>query len=148
MKIRNAEQKDVGALDALLTRLSRLEKQWDPNIDEEYLWHDNYAGMIGAEGFKVLVAEEDGELIGFLSGFVLEQPARLVRIAILDALYVSEDHRKKGCAKALIEAFRQFAVEESAGCIELKVLSGNLPAGTLYESLGFKEISRYMRLKL
>ena len=69
-------------------------------------------------------------------------------IAILDALYVEETYRRKGCAAQLISAFKSFAAESGVCRIELKVLSNNETALHLYEKLSFKETKKNMAMDL
>ncbi len=149
MKIRDAEQKDASQLDTLLTALIHDETQYDPNLDPACTITGNYCGRIGAEGHKLLVAEEDGKIAGYLYGFLYHIPGIWKEpVAILDALYVEEHYRRRGCASALFSAFQAFAKENSACRIELKVLSDNGPALEFYKSRSFKEAKKYMNLDL
>lgn len=46
---------------------------------------------VGLEGHKLLLIEDEGEIVAFLYGFLYEIPGMLAKpIAILDALYVEE----------------------------------------------------------
>ena len=149
MIIRAAEQRDAAALDALLTRLISFEARFDPNLNSNYVVTDNYGSRIGADGHKVLLTEDGGEIIGFLYGFVYQIPGMFKRpAAVIDALFVDEGHRRTGCARGLFEAFSKFAAENGACRIELKVMSENTEAENLYGDLGFKEIKKYLSLDL
>lgn len=148
MQIRNAEIKDAAVLDELLTRLIRYESRWDPNLDEEYTVRDNYSNMIGHQDCKILIAEEDGEIWGFLCAIVCRFPMYRKPMVILDALYVEEQYRNRGCATALIQELQRFAVGEGAASIELKVFSENATANKLYSRHGFAETKKYLRLDL
>lgn len=148
MTIRDAGEADLAALDGMLARLAQWERQWDPNLDTDRSTAGNYAPLLGREDCKLLVAEEEGVPVGYLFGLVYHQPGHRRPIAILDALYVSPEYRGRGCAKALIEAFTGFAREMGAGYVELKVLAGNHRAAGLYEHMGFRDLSRQMRLEL
>ena len=150
MKLREAAPADAARLDALLTKLIHYESQYDPNLKRSYVVADNYRDRIGMEGHKLLLIEDDGEIAAFLYGFLYEIPDMFAKpmIAILDALYVEEAYRRKGCAAQLISAFKAFAAESSACRIELKVLSCNEAALRLYEKLSFKETKKYMTMDL
>ena len=72
-------------------------------------------------------------------------------VALIDGLYVNEEHRHKGIATKLIEECKIWAKQAGAGIIELNVSSGNINAINLYEKIGFKEAEhryRDMRMKL
>lgn len=149
MKLRDATPADAARLDALLTKLIRYEAQYDSNFIDSYVVIDNYLDRIGLEDHKLLLIEDEGEIVAFLYGFLYEIPGMLAKpIAILDALYVEEAYRWKGCAAQLISAFKSFAAESGACRIELKVLSNNETALRLYEKLSFKETKKYMTMDL
>ncbi len=149
MIIRNAEQKDAKHLDELLTRLIRDEAQYDSNLDQTCVVSDNYASRIGLEGHKLLLAEAEEKIVGYLYGFVYHVPGIIKQpIAILDALFVEEGYRNKGCATLLFTEFQNFARENGACRIELKVLSKNEKALNLYKGLSFVETKKYMSMEL
>ena len=149
MKLRDTTPADAACLDKLLTKLIHDEVQYDPNLNDSYVVTDNYLDRIGLEGHKLLLIEDEGEIVAFLYGFLYEIPGMLAKpIAILDALYVEETYRRKGCAAQLISAFKAFAAESGACRVELKVLSNNETALHLYERLSFKETKKYMAMDL
>ena len=149
MKIRDTIPKDAEQLDLLLTRLIRDECQYDSNLNPDCEIHENYCHRIGLDGHKLLLAEEDGEIVGYLYGFVYEVPGICkAPIAALDALFIDERHRHKGYATMLIAAFREFAIEKGACQMELKVVSANKQAVDLYQKLSFAETKKYMKLEL
>lgn len=149
MKLRDATTADAARLDTLLTRLIHDEVQYDSNLNGSYVVTDNYRDRIGLEGHKLLLIEDGGKIVAFLYGFLYEIPGMLAKpIAILDALYVEKEHRRKGYASQLISAFKPFAEENGACRIELKVLSRNEAALRLYEKLSFKETKKYMTMDL
>lgn len=149
MKLREAAPADAARLDALLTKLIHYEAQYDPNLKRSYVVADNYRDRIGLEGHKLLLIEDGGEIAAFLYGFLYEIPGMFAKpVAILDALYVEEAYRRKGCATQLISAFKAFAAESGACRVELKVLTDNETALHLYEKLLFKETKKYMAMEL
>lgn len=52
-------------------------------------------------------------------------------------LAVSPDYRRQGIGRALVTALIDRLRQQGSRCITLEVRSSNLPAGRLYESLGF-----------
>ena len=149
MIIRDAELKDAEKLDLLLTKLIRDEAQYDRRLNRDCVIENNYCGRIGLDGHKAIIAEEDGEVVGYVYGFIYEIPGIYTApIAILDALYVEEAHRRKGCATGLISAFLTFAAENGAVQVELKAVSANKAAVELYSKLSFRETKKYMTMEL
>lgn len=102
MVIRKAMKSDGAALDALLTKLIRDETRYDSNLSPEVVIKDNYAQRIEEEGSSAFVAEEDGNIVGYLYGFLYQIPGMMLRpVAIMDALYVEEAYRGQGIAREL-----------------------------------------------
>ena len=145
MHIRPAKSDEGAVCDELLTRLIQTERQWEPNLDETFTVCDNYEHRMSEEGTLLLVAEENDEIVGFLFGFLSPSPVLKRPTALLDALFVCEEHRSKGIGKALALRFREWVKEQGVYAIELKVMSQNTAALRLYESLGFGEIKKYMQ---
>jgi len=145
MHIRPAKSDEGAVCDALLTRLIQAERQWESNLDETFTVCDNYEHRMSEEGTLLLVAEENDEIVGFLFGFLSPSPVLKRPTALLDALFVCEEHRSKGIGKALALRFREWVKEQGVYAIELKVMSQNTTALRLYESLGFGEIKKYMQ---
>ena len=62
----------------------------------------------------------------------------------LRQFFISREYRKNHCGT---EAFHALLNYLNVDSIDIEVLSGNEPGNRFWESLGFKEVSRYMRLK-
>ncbi len=85
----------------------------------------------------VLVAEEDGEIAGWLK---LAPPTPLAsnsHVQQVQGLGVDPAHRRAGVGRALVEAGRELARQRGARKLSLRVLGTNDPAQRLYRSLGF-----------
>jgi ribosomal-protein-alanine N-acetyltransferase len=112
--IRDAGEDDRGAI-ASIQSASPEASAWDP------------------AGYEVTVAELDGEVAGFL---VVRRLAP-GELEILNVA-VAPRHRRRGAAKALLRGL----LESHEGVIFLEVRESNSAARQLYQSLGFKEVSR------
>lgn len=149
MIIREAEPRDANYLDELLTRLIHDEAQYDKNLNSKCAVTDNYCSRIGVDGHKLVLAEDEGKIVGFLYGFIYHVPDIWVQpVAILDALFVDEGYRRMGIAGMLFSEFKKFACESGVCRIELKVISDNIKALELYGKLSFREIKKYMSLDI
>lgn len=83
-----------------------------------------------------LVAELDGEAIGFALYF-FNYSTFLGRHGLyLEDLYVQAAHRGAGAGKALLAALAKIAVENDCGRLEWSVLDWNAPSIAFYKSLG------------
>ena len=95
MKLRDATPADAARLDELLTKLIHDEAQYESNLNGSYVVTDNYLDRIGLEGHKLLLIEDEGEIIAYLYGFLYELTGMIEKpIAIHDALYVEEAYRR------------------------------------------------------
>ena len=84
-------------------------------------------------GFCGVLAEEDGETVGYACGYTLFEDAELPKIA------VAEQYRGKGIGSLLLDAFTEKAVAQGAERIFLEVRVSNAPALGLYQSRGFEK---------
>lgn len=66
--------------------------------------------------------------------------------AYVERLVVTQEHRQKGMARALLDAAEALAREAGKETIGLHVSSGNLPALELYKTYGYEESSRQRSL--
>lgn len=81
--------------------------------------------------FFAFLAEEEGELLGYVCGSSLYEDSELLRIAVLP------QHRGKGIGKRLAQAMCDEAKTRGAERVFLEVRFGNLSAVKLYEGCGF-----------
>lgn len=87
----------------------------------------------------VLVAERDGEIVGFAQLYPMYSSVRTARTWILNDLYVHAAARRGGAARALLDAAAGYAREGGAGAISLETTRDNAPARALYRSAGWHE---------
>jgi GrpB-like predicted nucleotidyltransferase (UPF0157 family)/GNAT superfamily N-acetyltransferase len=104
--------------------IERSESRWAPRI--------------GLPGQVLLVAEENGRIVGFCHGGPNrggEQPFR----GELYALYVLEDRQRRGLGRRLVLALAEALRAESLGSMIVWVLKDN-PACRFYEGLGGRPV--------
>lgn len=83
----------------------------------------------------VLIAEADGEPVGFVSA---ERPVDTVLGVLLDCLHVHPSHHGSGTGKRMIEAVRAWARTIGVDKVHLKVLEDNKRAIGFYEYNGWQ----------
>ena len=66
----------------------------------------------------------------------------------LEDLYVSPEHRGKGAGMALLRQLARIAVDHDCGRFEWSVLDWNTPPIALYDSLGARPQSEWIRYRL
>ncbi|HEV7876219.1 MAG TPA: GNAT family N-acetyltransferase, partial [Nocardioides sp.] len=86
-----------------------------------------------------LVAEVDGEVVGYAAASIVADIAELQRIA------VDAGHRRGGLATELVRAIRQRAQDAGADRLLLEVREDNAGALAFYTAAGFGEVARRRR---
>lgn len=138
MIIRKAKMEDAKELNLLLTLLIRDEKQYDKNINEEFVVTNMYENYMEDKNKCILVAEEKQEIVGYLYGFIKENDVTIcLQEARLDALYVKEEYRRRKIANALILEFKKWVNNYNIKIIEVNVWSKNEKAKNLYAKHNF-----------
>lgn len=94
-------------------------------------------------GAEVILAESDGEPVGFALFFANFSTFRARPGLHLEDLYVRPKYRGRGIGRALIAAVARIAVDRKAGRLEWAVLDWNAPAIAFYESLGARSLTEW-----
>jgi GNAT superfamily N-acetyltransferase len=132
--IRTATRDDVPVIADLIRGLARFEKlEGEVVMTEELL----AAGLFGERPYaEVLLAEEDGQAVGFAL-FFHNFSTFLGRPGIyLEDLFVLPEHRGGGIGRLLLVHLARLAVERGSGRLEWAVLDWNRDAIGFYERLG------------
>ena len=98
--------------------------------------------------FECLLAEEDGEAVGFALFFHNYSTWRGRRGIYLEDLFVPPEHRGFGVGKTLLTALAQIAVERDCARMEWAVLDWNEPAIGFYEKLGATGMDEWTTFRL
>ena len=97
------------------------------------LWQRILAAVPNA--ISVFVADDDGEVVGFAAGNMLEEPRHDLD-AELSAVYVRRDHQRAGIGRQLVCAVAQAQRGHGASGLIVWTLSGNKAARAFFEGLG------------
>jgi ribosomal protein S18 acetylase RimI-like enzyme len=136
IKIREATQKDVEAVYMLACELAAAVRDSRPDYEAV----QKRLGEL-LEEFRswTLVAEGEDGIVGVMSFWIKPDLAHGDVVLEIPMLVVSEDSRREGVGKLLVEEVRKQAHEQSATTIELIATSDNTTAREFYRSLGFVE---------
>jgi ribosomal protein S18 acetylase RimI-like enzyme len=106
-------------------------------------------GRFGSEYSRVLVAEHEGTVLGFIAIHAMprfEHGDRIVRIL---ALVVDAGARERGVGRTLMAEAERHAGELGAAFVEITAGHHRPDALRLYESLGYDaSVAAYLRKKL
>ena len=143
--IRKASLSDAEKLNYLLTLLIRDEKQYDPNINENFVVDKFYEDIILKNDNVILVSVIDNNIVGYLYGYLLnEGDVCLNKTSKIDAIYVLDEYRHLGIGSSLINKFKNWSKENDAKYIEIQVFNDNISAFELYNKEGFKKLKSTM----
>ncbi len=93
-------------------------------------------------GFPVLVAEQEGQVIGFASfGHFRVWPC--YRYTVENSVYVHVDHRRKGVSKLLMQPLIDRARKMGMHAIIAGIDADNNTSFRLHQSFGFVEVAHF-----
>jgi ribosomal protein S18 acetylase RimI-like enzyme len=137
---RHATPDDLDALAPLFDAYRRFYAQpGDVALASAYLH-----GRMERRESAILVAEADGQMLGFCQLYPSWCSVAAARIFVLHDLFVDEDVRRAGVGRALMLAAQAFGREAGAARLDLGTARANVRAQALYESLGWVRDDVYL----
>lgn len=145
VRIREMELEDLAPVFALGEALFTAEA-W-PNL---YRTWDEYelVDMFASEGETCLVAEseDDGRLLGFVLGTLIEKRRSAWTYGYLVWLAVSPEARRLGVGRRLTEKLTEIFIEMGARMMLVDTDAENEPAIDFFQSQGFRQPRRHVYL--
>nr|WP_310485029.1 GNAT family N-acetyltransferase [Chamaesiphon sp. VAR_48_metabat_403] len=96
----------------------------------------------------IFIARSQMQIVGFTQLYPSFSSVSMKRVWILNDLFIDEIYRKQGIAKLLMNAVANFARDTGAIRIILSTQVTNLPARSLYRSLGYIQDDAFDRYAL
>ena len=153
MQVRLAVEADKPGINELRRQVKLLHTAGEPSFfapgfPQELADYLNV--MFMKENGEVVVAERDGNIVGFACINYVERPASVFRNALkyceIEEIGVDERCRRQGVGRALMDYIRARAKEKGFSRIDLNMWEFNENALKFYESMGFRTYRRYMEL--
>lgn len=151
--IRKATHNDTPAISDLYREQFREMSKLIPDFIKEGDQSKEFLEKtISSDDSDILVYEDNGNVVGFILLQAKERPDFDFMIPgkycyIMDII-VTESHRNKGFATALMNSAKEWAKEQNCSFINLDVLVNNHGAIKIYEKLGFIPKAQEMYCKL
>jgi len=146
MTTRAAEERDAPVLLRLIHELAAYEGQADVCVVTEPALR---SALFGPRPLAdAILAEDDGEPVGFALFFPYFSPYPGVPGLFMELLYVRPERRGLGVGRALLRRVAQIAVEQGAGRLEWGVLKENAPTIRFYAGLGAELVDDFMACRL
>ena len=141
MTIRQATSSDLDALSVLFDGYRVFYKQ-----DSDLAAAKKFISDRLREQDSVLFIAEntEGDLMGFTQLYPSFSSVGMKKIWILNDLYVSADHRRKGVAKALMNHAKDHCKSSGRARLVLETGHDNVNAQQLYEQLGYVKDDVYV----
>ena len=139
VRVREATIEDAGVLHAVVGELAGIIGDTPPPREAlkarlSELLEEPRARVLVAE-----VGEDEGGVVGAVTLWVKPDLAHGDTVVEVPTLIVTENHRRGGVGRLLMDSARAIAAENGAGVIELVATSQNALAREFYRSLGFVE---------
>ena len=142
--IRQATLADIDALAPLFDAYRRFyEQPGDIALASAFLHERLERGES-----TLLVAEADGQLLGFCQLYPTWCSVAAARIFVLYDLFVDPDVRRGGVGRALMQAAQAFRRAAGAVRLDLTTARGNTRAQALYESEGWQRDDVFLTYNL
>jgi GNAT superfamily N-acetyltransferase len=144
--LREATRDDVAAIRQLIRDLAEYEKEpQSAVVTEADLLRDGFGER---PLFKVVMAEWEGEVVGFAFYFFNYSTWQGRPGLYLEDLFVRPSHRGKGIGKALLVHLAGIALRENCGRFVWQVLDWNEPSIGFYESLGARVMKEWLTMRV
>jgi GNAT superfamily N-acetyltransferase len=135
MSIRKAVETDISNLLPLMRELAEFENYGtDFAVTEDVLREQGFRRS--PPDFYCLIAEERGELVGFLVYYFVPFTYRAKPNLIVKELYIADGYRSRGVGKLLMKAVAKEAEQGGCGMIKWYVAKWNDRGIQFYERLG------------
>jgi GNAT superfamily N-acetyltransferase len=155
MLIRPARPEDLPAVSKLAAALVRMHHRLDPQrfmlvepVEDGYQWF--FSREVKRKAARILVAEDDGRIVGYAYATLEERNWNdlLDACGKLNDIYVDDTARRRGVARALVEATFAWFRERKAPRVVLLSAWQNPDAHAFFESLGFRRTMVEMTAEL
>lgn len=139
MEIHTAVSSDIPQLCLLLDSLFSQEAEFKPDSELQAL---GLGAIIDGDGIgDILVAKQAGQIIGMVNLLYSVSTALGSRVAILEDMVISSQHRSMGIGSALLNYAIAFAKQKDCKRITLLTDIDNDAAHCFYKKHGFSESS-------
>jgi len=158
MKIRKATARDMDEITGLLIEFKEELTDFEPEDLKIFRKKEKSLNLIKKsvkkevenKNGRLLVADDNGKIIGFAYGTILDynhMVFRTLRYGKLNHLWVRNKYRKKGISSTLKEDMFSWFKQKKCKYIELLVLDGN-HAKDIYKKWGFEVVLDTMRKRI
>jgi GNAT superfamily N-acetyltransferase len=146
--IRTAVQADLPILKEFEQGIIATERPFNDSLKSEYICYYDIGALIDGENSRVLVAEDDGVIVGSGYARIRESKAHLTHDfhVYLGFMFVASTHRGQGINQLVIQSLIRWGKTQGMQDFYLEAYADNNSALKAYEKLGFKTSLLEMKL--
>ena len=150
---RPAAERDLSDILPLWRDLQAINAGFDPRLrltPNAVDWFRNYLdSQLGSESMAVLVAEVEGQIVGYTFGQVLLRPTLISGdCGYVADICVKEGFRGNGIGRQLYNNLRAWFVERGLAAIEVQVVRANPASQAFWRKMGYDDFLRTLRCDL
>jgi L-amino acid N-acyltransferase YncA len=137
MKIRKAEAKDLNAINEIYNQAIAIKATADLepiSIQSRQKWFKDH----NPDSYPVFVAEENGNVIGWLSFSAYRCGRKALRHTAEISYYIHEQYRREGIGSQLIKFALEIAISLHFKTLFAIILENNTPSIKLLEKFRFE----------
>lgn len=152
--IRSLEEDDIDGVCELWQELAQMREEITEtrilNEDAPDYFFGYATGLLQRRDSLCLVADDDGELVGYLIATKQRRPPiyHHTRVAYLSDAYIQKSHRRKGIMKQFAQELEAWAQREGVTAIDVQVFQNNEMARDIYRHLGFSDYRTLLRKEI
>ncbi|MHB9024557.1 MAG: GNAT family N-acetyltransferase [Armatimonadota bacterium] len=152
--VRPATRKDLDAIGNLWIELMSFHAALDPRFRipshgrEKYMRHTQEG--LADRHYRVLVAEDNGRVIGYISGYIALNPPIFPtpRYGFIADLCVTAHSRRRGVGRSLVTALRHWFQVNDMEHVQLNVAHCNPVSQAFWRKVGCSDYLDHMWLSL
>ena len=154
IRIREAGEGDIKEVVGLWDLLVQHHRQYSDHFrlakDGRARWAEHLREKLTEPSTKLIVAEEDDELVGFM--LCLLYPGRPIfdekAVGVISDAFVREDRRQKGVMREMLRVALRWFDKNRMKAVEISVSASNLEGRSAWGQLGFRPLMVKKRLQL
>ncbi|MDY7041620.1 MAG: GNAT family N-acetyltransferase [Chloroflexota bacterium] len=143
--VRRATEADVPAIVPLWKEMmafhAALDPRFRPDPDGDVHWSRAISAWMQAEDNCVLVAEAEGQIVGYTVGMMRENPPVLLPLyhGFVSDICVAPEWRQRGVGRRMFAALKMWFRQQGADHIELRVAHNNPTSQAFWRKMGCED---------
>jgi ribosomal protein S18 acetylase RimI-like enzyme len=153
--IRDLRADDLQAAKTIFNEFVQHHVQYDSTFekvaDADQLWADYILESdTTKDDFKVLIADLDGQVVGFCLGYVAERPPiyKSQRIGMIGNIAVKQSHKRQGIGHLLFDEIKTWFKSQDIALIETEVAISNPQSMGFWSKVGGRSFITRMEIKI